>query len=108
MATIIIQGKKEETNKAVDALKQSFNTCSKKATLNKDDGLMTVVEVELEGYVNLKGYTDAEVLQALNCCSMKERNCKDCPLKKESDCVTTCLSMAHVVIHKMHEEASKR
>ena len=108
MATIIIQGTKEETNKAVDSLKQSFSTCSKKATLNKDDGLLTIVDVELCGDVNSKGYTDAEVLHALDCCSIKERNCKDCPLKKENDCATTCFSMAQVVIHKMHEEASKR
>lgn len=108
MARIIIQGSKEETNKTIIALKDTFGTVSKKTSLQSDNSFTSIIDVELQAYEKIHGYTHEEIMKGLECCSCKTKRCNECPFLKEEECSTTCITLASVCVNKMLQEASKK
>ena len=85
MATIIIQGNFEESDKVVNALKNQFNVLNKKAIIPGVSENMTILDVYSEKF-GKDGFSHFEIEKALRCCSDAERKCDSCPYRKESDC----------------------
>ena len=99
MATIIIQGSKDETNKTLSALKTHFNVINKKATAATENGAMTVIDA----YATVDGVgerTSEEIMNSLACCSNRERNCAACSYKREANCI----EKLHIYINRVLRE----
>lgn len=107
MATIIIQGSKEEREKALSALKNQFSVVNKKASVPSEKGLTTIVDCFNEVLFNDK-YTGEDLMQALMCCSSAERNCSNCPYRKEQNCKEQLQMGGAVYVQKLFEEATKK
>lgn len=106
MASIIIQGNKEETTKTLSALKATFNSVSKKATFTTEHGLNTFVDVELERCVR-DGYSDEEIDKGCLCCVSAERNCAECPFSKEDDCQVVMITEYSKYVRRLTKTAEK-
>ena len=84
MATIIIQGTKLETEKAVSFLKEHYDVFKKKNVTTSDNSI--VVIDAYSGRFGKEGFTDEEIDKANLCCISKERRCAECPYRKEENC----------------------
>lgn len=92
MASIIIEGTKDETQKTLSALKNTFNAVNKKACIKTEIGMHTFVTVSTE-YLHNEKYTDEQIEKGCLCCSSAEKNCADCPFSKEEDCYLTMITL---------------
>lgn len=100
MATIIVQGTKEETTKTISALKTVFSTVNKKACFINDTGLNTFIDAKVERCAKER-YTDDEIDKGNLCCSSKLRNCADCPFSKEDDCQTVMIAEMSKMVKRL-------
>lgn len=107
MATIIIQGTKEEREKALCALKAQFSTVNKKASVPSDRGITAIVDCFNEALFRDR-YTGEEVMQALACCSNKERDCATCPYRKEQNCKEQLQMDGAIYVRKLFAEANNK
>lgn len=107
MATIIIQGTKEENLKAFNALKENFATVNKKGATVADTGTMTVYDIYLEAD-NGREYSDKEIDLGLRCCSNVERDCASCPFKKETKCIETMQTEASLYVQRLVRAQTKK
>ena len=85
MATIFIQGEKDEIQKAVCALNVGFDIVNKKGTVPTATGTLCVYDVCNKPSEDDK-MSDEKIELALECCSNKERNCSICPYKNIDGC----------------------
>mgnify|MGYP003294648265 CR=1 FL=1 len=99
MSTIIIQGKKEENQKAVNAIKAQFAVVNVKANVPMSDGCTTVIDAFSES-LNKEEYSTEEIDKALLCCSSIERKCAECPYVKEPGCKDRLLADAAVSVQR--------
>lgn len=84
MPKIIIQGSKEENEKAVSFLKENYDKFNK-TVVKTDDDVITVVDAYEERF-GKDGFTDEEIDRACLLCCSAERRCSECPYKKEPNC----------------------
>lgn len=99
MATIFIQGEKEEIQKAVCALNVGFDVVNKKGTVPTGAGTLCVYDVSNKPSEDDKK-TDEEINVALECCSNKERNCSICPYKNVDGCKDALQMDAAIMIRR--------
>ncbi len=109
MATIIIQGTKEETQKTMTALRSGFSAVVSKGVAKTKDEVVTVVEV-CQGDSTSIGFTPEQVMQGLVCCSDKERDCISCPYFDVKNCKTQMVIDAAVHVNRLcnQEEPTPR
>lgn len=102
MATIILQGTKEENAKAVNVLKDVFAVNKKKAEFATCTGNTLVLEVFSEASTDK--VSDENVMRSLVCCSNAERNCSACAYAKFQNCIEQLNLDAASVIQKRFVE----
>ncbi len=100
MATIIVQGTKEENAKALSALKSQFLTVNKKGTTSADTGTMSIYDVYLESD-NGREYSDIEIELGLKCHSNATQDCASCPFKKVENCKDVLLTEGSLYIQRL-------
>ena len=106
MATIIIQGTKDETSKALSALKTHFNVINKKASTVTENGAMTVIDAWANAD-NVGEHTPEEIMNSLACCSNRERNCAACSYKREENCREKLNTDAAIYVNRLFREKEK-
>ena len=90
MARVIIQGSKEECDKAYNSLQNVFSNCDKKARISTEGESMIVLDVYQERF-GKDGFSDEEIDLALTCHSSAIRRCDLCPYRKEPGCTEKLL-----------------
>ena len=100
MATIIIQGTKEENSKALNALKSQFLTVKKQSETNTVSGHLSVFDAFLDT-TNERDYTDQEIDLGLKCHSNAVQDCSSCPFKKEENCAEILQTEGSLYIQRL-------
>ena len=101
MANFILQGTKEENEKAVNLLKDKFSVFKKKAEISTVTGQTVIVEAFMDS--ELTDYSEESIMRSLACCSNLHRDCSNCAYAKVQDCKKTLLLDAATTVFKRKE-----
>ena len=105
MATIIIQGTKSESEKAIAFLRDHYDRF-KVTHVAMSEGDMVIIDAFV-GRFGKEGYTDEEIDKANLCCISKEKRCAECPYRKEKNCAEKAhIDFAAMVSKKLRSEVN--
>ena len=103
MAKIIIQGPKEEVQKAKTVLKQTFDVTSDVVNTRTEEEHIAIIDVYATAFGKEK-WSDEEIDKALWCCAKKERDCKSCPFVKQENCAQELKIEASLWINRLYQK----
>lgn len=106
MAKVIIQGQKEEIKKAEIALKNTFKVCSNIANVADTNEYISILDVYAEAYGKDR-FSDEEIAKAMACCSNAEKNCPECPYRKEENCTQKVLMDGALYVRRLWQNAGR-